>query len=185
MTNSTLKSTIEAIIASSALVVVTLDGTFNSQTGAPILSPRTRPDQRNAFLKQYCEKVTSEEHRAAHAVLVSQKVSAVQEAKDALEIDDYNAAMAHIGRALQITEQLDQPRVYYRVKPDADLRTVAEKRAARKAENEQKRAASKAARETKAAEKMTAKVQADRAIAPPAPIPPIAETKGAKNKKAA
>ena len=43
MTNNTLKSTIEAIIATGALVTVTLDGTFNSKTGAPVRRPAPAP----------------------------------------------------------------------------------------------------------------------------------------------
>jgi hypothetical protein len=161
MTNNTLKSTIETIVATNALIVVTLDGTFNSLTGAPVLSARTRPDQRNAFLKQYTERVNSEESKAAHSILVSQKIAATEDAKKALADGNYAESIKHTQRILEIVEQLDQPRMYYRVKPNVDLRTVAEKRAAKKAENAAKKATKQAEKEAAAASKMANKVEGE------------------------
>ena len=181
MTNNTLKSTIEAIIASNALVVVTLDGTFNSKTGAPVLSPRTRPDQRNAFLKQYCERVNPTEAKEAESALEGQIKTAEDNAFDALESKDYPAVIKHTNEIVALTEQLDQPRVYYTIKPNVDLRTVAEKRAAKKAENATKKAAKQAEKEAKAASKMAQKVETEQAT------PQIAEApkSGKITKKAA
>jgi hypothetical protein len=185
MTSTTLKATIESLIASGALVVVTLDGTFNSKTGAPVLNSRTRPDQRNAFLRQFCEKVNPTEAKDAQTALQQSIKDAEDAAFIALAAKDYPAVIKATQNVIALTDQLDQPRMYYRVKEAVDLRTVAEKRAARKAENEQKRVAAKAAKETKAAEKMAAKVQADQPHPQPEPVSQIAEPKGAKNKKAA
>jgi hypothetical protein len=159
MTNNTLKSTIEAIIASSALVVVTLDGTFNSITGAPVLSPRTRPDQRNKFLKDFCERVNPTEAKEAEYTLKNQIEEAVKLGVKAFGEGDFSAAIKYANQATSLTEQLDQPRVYYTIKPNVDLRTVAEKRAAKKAENAEKKAAKQAEKEAAAAAKMADKVE--------------------------
>ena len=161
MTNNTLKSTIEAIIASNALLVVTLDGTFNSKTGAPVLSPRTRPDQRNKFLKDFCEKVNPAEAKDAEKALTQSREMVVESAKAALVRGEYALASKLSLEAVAITEQLDQPRMYYRIKPSVDLRTVAEKRAAKKAENEQKSAAKQAEKNAKTASKMATKVEGE------------------------
>ena len=159
MTNNTLKSTIEAIIASNALVVVTLDGTFNSLTGAPILNARTRPDQRNAFLKQYTERVNPAEAKTAEGEL-SNRISALTErAKSALDNGHFAAAINFIEDAQKAQEQIDQPRMYYRIKPNVDLRTVAEKRTAKKAENAARKATKQAEKEAAAAAKMADKVE--------------------------
>jgi len=167
MTNTTLKSTIEAILAANALVVVTLDGTFNSQTGAPVLSVRTRPDQRNKFLKEYCVKANPAEAKDAQKALESQTEEATQAIQLALDAGDYASVIANTQHVVQLKEQLDQPRVYYRIKPNVDLRTVAEKRAAKKAQNEAKRAQKQAEKEARAAEKLAQKVtQGDAAAAP-------------------
>lgn len=159
MTNNTLKSTIEAIIASNALVVVTLDGTFNSITGAPVLSPRTRPDQRNKFLKDFCERVNPTAAKDAESALKGQIKTAEDNAFNALESKDYPAVIKHTNEIVALTEQLDQPRVYYTIKPNVDLSTVAEKRAAKKAENAVKKATMQAEKEAVAAAKMTDKVE--------------------------
>lgn len=183
MTNNTLKSTIESILATNALLVVTLDGTFNSQTGAPVLSARTRPDQRNKFLKDYCEKVSPADVKDAQKALEAQIVETRTATEKALDEGDYAAVIASATRAAELTEQLDQPRMYYRVKPDVDLRTVAEKRAAKKAENEEKRATAKAAKEAKIAEKMAAKAAASQNEAKPVEQPvasPATEQHSAK-----
>jgi hypothetical protein len=159
MTNNTLKSTIEAIIASGALVVVTLDGTFNSITGATVLSPRTRPDQRNKFLKDFCERVNSTEAKDAETALQEKIANNVSAATEALKTGDFPMAVQLIKIAEQAQEQIDQPRVYYTVKPNVDLRTVAEKRAAKKAENAAKKGTKQAEKETAAAAKMADKVE--------------------------
>jgi hypothetical protein len=187
MTNNTLKTTIEAIIAANALIVVTLDGTFNSQTGASVLSARARPDQRNKFLKDYCEKVSGDAVAQAHNDLHDQIERAVSLAQSTLSSGKYAEAISHIKSAEAAQEQLDQPRVYYRVKPDVDLRSAVERRAAKKAENEAKRAASKAAKEAKAAEKMTAKLAAQPQNTQSAPevSQPTEAPKGGKSTKRA
>jgi uncharacterized protein YqgV (UPF0045/DUF77 family) len=184
MTNNTLKSTIESIIATNALIVVTLDGTFNSQTGAPVLSARTRPDQRNKFLADYCEKVTGDVAKEVADALRERIQFAIDAATASLEVNAFDDAIASIKEAKDATEQLDQPRVYYRVKPNVDLRTVAEKRAAKKAENAAKREEKAATKAAKAAEKMVAKVES--ATQTPAAEPePVAETHSAKPNKSA
>lgn len=174
MTNNTLKSTIESLIASSALVVVTLDGTFNSKTGAPVLSARTRPDQRNAFLKQYCEKVNPADAGTASEELDNQIRVAINDAQTALSHHDFARAIKATQEAAALSEQKDQPRVYYRVKEGVDLRTVAEKRAAKKAENAEKKAAKQAEKEQKAADKMAAAVAAQSNAAPQSAEPTAA-----------
>jgi hypothetical protein len=159
MTNNTLKSTIEAIIATGALVTVTLDGTFNSKTGTPILSPRTGPDQRNKFLKDFCERVNPAEAKDAENTLTQSRETVVESAKAALVRGEYALASKLSLEAVAITEQLDQPRVYYTIKPNVDLRTVGEKRAAKKAENAAKKATKQAEKEAAAAAKMAEKVE--------------------------
>jgi colicin import membrane protein len=174
MTNNTLKSTIEAITASNALLVVTLDGTFNSQTGAPVLSARTRPDQRNKFLKDYCERVNPAEAKSAQQALETQIDEATQAVQLALDANDFASVIANAQHVQQLKEQADQPRVYYRIKPNVDLRTVAEKRAAKKAENEAKRAAKAAEKAEKMAAKAAANNSAEKTSEQPA-APPAAE----------
>jgi hypothetical protein len=49
--------------------------------------------------------------------------------------------------------------VYYTIKPNVDLRTVGEKRAAKKAENAAKKATKQAEKEAAAAAKMAEKVE--------------------------
>jgi ABC-type proline/glycine betaine transport system ATPase subunit len=184
MTNNTLKSTIETIRATNALIVVTLDGTFNSQTGAPVLSVRTRPDQRNKFLKDFCEKVSPSDAKEAASMLQTQIAAAKQEIQTALDSEDYAAILTSTKRAIDLTEQADQPRVYYRLKENLDLRSVAEKRAAKKAENEAKKVAKQAEKEAKVAEKMAAKVErqtnAEPFAEPVENVEPHATKKGGK-----
>lgn len=163
MANNTLKTTIEGILASNALIVVTLDGTFNSQTGAPVLSPRTRPDQRKKFLTEFCEKADASDIEKADSSLRSVVQQNVKGAVAAVQSGEYGVAITLIGYIQEAKEQLDQPRVYYRVKPNVDLRTAAEKRAAKKAENEAKRTERAASKAAKEAEKMAQKVEAQNA----------------------
>lgn len=180
MTNNTLKSTLEAIIASNALIVVTLEGTFNAQTGAPVLSARTRPDQRKKFLAQYAERVASNDAKDAEKSLREQIAKHVDTATEALSISQYDLAIKAINSAAAAQEQLDMPRMYYRVKPNVDLRTVAEKRAAKKAENAAKKVAKQAEKDAKAAQKLADKVEQNTTTEAPKPV-----TTGKTTKKAA
>jgi hypothetical protein len=190
MTNNALKSTIATILATDALIVVTLEGTFNSKTGSPVLSSRTRVDQQNKFLRDYCERVSAEQATEAQAQLEAQVEQAAKKAQNSLNAGEYAAAAKYAQEAHEMNESIGEPRMYYRVKANADLRSVTEKRAEKKAQNAAKRAEKSADRAAKLAEKMAAKV-GDAAhqniVAPPASgivQPPAAKTAKAVKKAA-
>ena len=101
------------------------------------------------------------EAKDAEKALTQSRETVVESAKAALVRGEYALASKLSLEAVAITEQLDQPRMYYRIKPNVDLRTVAEKRAAKKAENATKKAAKQAEKDAKAASKMAQKVEGE------------------------
>jgi hypothetical protein len=86
MTNNTLKSTIDSIRATNALIVVTLAGTINSQTGASILPGRVTVEARNKFLSEFCDRASATESKDALADLEKQLETAIGNSYNALAV---------------------------------------------------------------------------------------------------
>jgi len=178
MTNNTLKSTIETIRATDALIVVTLHGVpFNSQTGSPILPGRVTVEAVSSFLKQYCDRLPDNQISDARKKYGEQLLATVDAAQKALAASDYAGAAKLAQRAAEQAESINEVRHYFKLKENLDLRTVAEKRAAKKAENEARRAEQKSAKEAAAPKKLEQKVAP---AASPAPQQPAVQPKGSK-----
>ena len=159
MTNNTLKSTIESIRATGALIVVTAYGTFNSLTDASVLPQRVTVEARNKFLKDFCERATADETANALNAEKSKIELVHKQAFKALSEHKYAEASKLTRQAADIQAAIDEPRFYYKLKVNLDLRSVAEKRAEKKAQNEAKRAENAAEKAARTAEKEAAKPQ--------------------------